>query len=50
MSMFLDTAKIKVKAGNGGVVKNTSLTVDLGAVMAVKVVQSSLKLTKGFVP
>ncbi len=35
--MFLDTAKIKVKAGNGGdgmvVVENTSLMVKLWAVM-----------------
>ena len=39
MSMFLDTAKIKVKAGNGGdgmvafVAKNMSLMADLGVVM-----------------
>ena len=38
MSMFLDTAKIKVKAGNGGdgmVVKSMSQMVDLGAVTVV---------------
>ena len=44
MSMFLDTAKIKVKAGNGGdgmvafVEKNMSLMEDHGVVTAVVVV------------
>ena len=47
MSMFLDTAKIKVKAGNGGdgMVafrrKNMSLMADLGVVMEAVVAMSS---------
>ncbi len=46
MSMFLDTAKIKVKAGNGGDGsgfrrENMSLMADLGVVMEVVVAMSS---------
>lgn len=56
MSMFLDTAKISVKAGRGGdgMVafrrENTFPTVDLGVVMAEKEAQSSLKWMKVCAP
>ena len=57
MSMFLDTAKISVKAGRGGdgmvafpSVRNMYPMAVLGAVTVVRVAQSFSRLTKAYVP